>query len=221
MKHATIKFQGRSRRVSLDALGHLGKIPHGDQVETGRVMIEIEGQEPSELVLPVSMIDMLLEGIGVAPAAPPAPEMPAEEQPAEEMAAEEMAAIDAKIDAKIKKAVADALAAHEVKRKKADARDAQVHADAATILPPAYDFAVPWPQICVDAIAKVAPELEQRARKLAADAKTDPEAAGMLRQMLAERRQKPSGSPTQIAIKGDADNKPAWQSSRMPGREKQ
>lgn len=216
MKQATIKFKGRSRKVGLDALGHLGKIPHGDQVETGRVTIEIEGQEPSELVLPVSMIDMLLEGIGAAPAAPPPAEAPAEEAPAEEMAA-----VDAKLDAKIKKAVADALADHEVKRKKADARDAQVHADAATILPPAYDFSVPWPQICVDAIAKVAPDLEARARKLAADAQKDPEAAGMLRQMLAERRQQPSSSTTKIVTKGDANDKPAWQSPVMPGREKQ
>jgi len=215
MKQATIKFKGRSRKVGLDALGHLGKIPHGDQVETGRVTIEIEGQEPSELVLPVSMIDMLLEGIGVAPAAPAVEEMPAE------MPAEEMASADAQLDAKIKKAVADALEQDRAKRKKTDARDAQVHADAATILPPAYDFTVPWPQICVDAIAKVAPDLEARARKLAADAQKDPESAGMLRQMLAERRQQPSSSATTIVTRGDANDKPAWQSPVMPAREKQ
>jgi hypothetical protein len=231
MKQATLKNPktGRARSVSLDALGLLRKLPHGDQIETGTLTVEIEGQEPDVLVLPLAMIEALLEGVGAGPSAAPAdPAADPAAEPLEPLEVEQLEAADAgevddkadaKLDARIARIVTAKLDAHEVKRKKADARDATVHADAATILPPAYDFTVPWAQVAVDAIAKVAPELEARARKLASDAKTDPVAEGMLRQMLADRRRTAApGSVGLTVVASDASGEAPWLAPTMPER---
>jgi len=221
VKHATINARGKKRTVSLDQLTCLRAIPHGDQIETGTITVTIEGEEPSELVLPVSMIEMLLEGIGAGPAAAP---MEAEPMAAE---LEQVEAVDAdddpaKLDAKtVRKMIADALGAEAAKRTKADARTAQVHADAATILPPGYDYSVPWTQVALDAIALRQPALEVRARKLAADAMTDPVAEGRLRELLAGLRSDSPSGGGKLSTKGDgqaAPAQPAWKAPTMPAR---
>ena len=216
MKHALIRSDGfLPRKITGAQLDALRTVSHKDAIETGTITIAIEGEETSELVLPVTMIEMLLEGIGATSA--PAPEAPPVDEEVVEMEAMDADEDDAKLDAKVARMVSRQLAKHDAKRRKSDARDASVKADAATILPPAYDFSVPWAQVCVDAIAKVAPDLEQRARKLAADAATDPEAAGMLRQMLAERRQDSTTNPTTIVTKGDSnDGEAVWLSPKPP-----
>lgn len=226
MKH-TIKFDGRTYEVTAAKARALASLrldaARADQIETGTITVMIEGEEPSELVLPVSMIEALLEGIGAGPAAAPAEvaepmEMEAEQLEAADADDDEADKADAKLDARIARIVAAKLDAHEAKRKRADARAASVHADAATILPPAYDFTVPWAQVAVDAIAKVAPELEARARKLARDAKTDREAAGMLRQMLAERRQDSASTGSLLVVKEDSSDAAPWASPTLPER---
>ena len=216
-KQATIKSKGRKRTVTLDALTHLRALTHGDQVETGRVTVEIEGEEASELVLPVSMIEMLLEGIG-APMAAPAPEV-AEVSEIEEMAAADAGPDDGKLDAKIARVVAQVLDARESTRRRADARAASIRSDAATILPPAYDYTVSDTQVCLDAIAKADPEAMQTAKALKSKADAgDAEALGMLRQMLAERRRSDTSSSTTTIVTKADDNAPAWRASEMPKR---
>jgi hypothetical protein len=224
MKQATLKNPktGRARSVSMDALGLLRTLPHGDQIETGTLTVEIEGQEPDVLVLPLAMIEALLEGVGAGPAAAPAEVAEPMEVEGEQLEAadadDDADKLDAKLDAMVRRIVDARIASHEAKRKKADARAATVHADAATILPPAYDYSVPWTQVAIDAIAKVAPELEARARKLGADAKTDPEAAGMLRQMLAERRQDSAPTGSRLVVKEDSSGAAPWLAPTMPER---
>jgi len=73
----------------------------------------------------------------------------------------------------------------------------------------------------VDAIAKVAPELEHRARKLAKDAATDPVAEGMLRQMLADRRIDSSTTTTTTIVTRDGKTEAPWLAPAMPGSENQ
>jgi hypothetical protein len=227
MKQATIKHGGKTYQVSDAKARALASLrtdaKRSDQIETGTLTVEIEGQEPDVLVLPLAMIEALLEGVGAGPAAAPAEvaepmEVEGEQLEAADADDEETDKADAKLDARIARIVAAKLDAHEVKRKKADARDATVHADAATILPPIYDYSVPWTQVAIDAIAKVSPELEARARKLGADAKTDPEAAGMLRQMLAERRQDSAPTGSRLVVKEDSAGAAPWHAPTMPER---
>jgi hypothetical protein len=226
MKHATIKFDGKAHEATAAkarALASLRLDPtRSDQIETGTITVMIEGEEPSELVLPVSMIEALLEGIGAGPAAAPAEVSEPMEVEGEQLEAadadDDADKLDAKLDAMVCRIVDARIASHEARRKKADARAATVHADAATILPPIYDYSVPWTQVAIDAIAKVAPELEARARKLGADAKTDPEAAGMLRQMLAERRQDGAQTGSRLVVKEDSAGAAPWQAPTMPER---
>jgi len=227
MKHATISSGGRRRRVSADTLGHIrAQASHhtdarnSDQIETGKVTIEIEGEETSELVLPTSMIEMLLEGIGAssAPAAPAA-----EPEPMDEPQVESMDADDEKLDAKIRQVAtriaSDMLDKRERKIAADSARRSSVNADAATILPPGYDYSVGWTAVALDAIAKVDPDATARAKELAAKAlRGDAVAEGMLRQMLAERRVARAPGVKLGAVKDDA-SEPPWQSPTMPASE--
>lgn len=214
MKHALIRSDGfRPRKITVAQLAALRSVSHKDAIEKGTVTVAIEGEEPDEFVLPKSMIEMLLEGIGASSEA--APEAPPVEETVE-MEAMDADEDEAKADARMVIIARREIAKSDARRTKGDARDASVKSDAATILPSAYDYSVNWAQVCVDAIAKVAPDLEQQARKLAKDSATDPESAGMLRQMLAERRQDSPDTPTNIVTKGDSNNAQPWDAATPP-----
>jgi len=225
MKHPTISNGGRRRKISADTLASIRKhaVPkkdaaNADQIAVGRVLVEIEGEEPVDLMLPVAMIEMLLEGIGAGPAAAP----PAEEPMAEEVALEAADAgdEDEKLDAKtVRKMIADALGSRDRKLHADAARRASVNADAATILPAGYDYSVHWTQVALDAIAKVSPALESQAKALATKVVSgDSVAEGMLRQMLADRRKTPEPVSGGLAKpKTDSDTQEApWASPTIP-----
>ena len=159
-----------------------------------------------------------MESVGIIMVAAPA-EAPAEEEmiAAEGLDADDEEQLDAKLDAKVERAVAKRLDARERKRKADSARESSVHADARTILPDGYDYSVSWTAVAVDAIAKADPSKVERARKLAADAKTNPVHEGMLRQMLADLRRSSSDStPTTIAkTSADGSDEP-YAAPNMP-----
>ncbi len=189
MKQANISNGGRRRAISLDTLTSLRAVPKLDQLETGTLTVEIEGEEPAVLTLPVAMIEAMLEGIGAgAPAAAPAPEeMMAEEEVA--MEAADAGDEEDKLDSKIRAIVSDAFGQERQRVALDSARRTEVNADAATILPPAYTYGPDWAQTCLDAIAKVDPEAEAMAKAIAKRARNgDSVAEGRLRQMLADRR---------------------------------
>jgi hypothetical protein len=173
-----------------------------DQVETGRVTIEIEGEEPSELVLPVAMIEMLLEGIGApsAPAAAPAgmeeeAEIQGEGLDSDGVGGEERedALSSAQLRA-ISRAVKAQFDSHRKAQARIDARGAEVRRLASRLLPDGYDYSAPWHQVCVDALAKVSPEEGKAAADLAKRAKSDSVSEGRLIERLA------------AAVRGHADS---------------
>lgn len=180
------------RTVSLDG-GPFGWLTgfkldagHADQIETGRVVVEIEGQEPSELVLPVSMIEMLLEGIGAGgpSAAPPAMEETEEVEQVEAVDAdddeprEDGLRLTPKMRAYIDSRIQGRLAAAS----RTDARDSEVrrHAAALQIDGAGQD----WITTAVSAICKANPLLAEKAKRLARTAKTDAVSEGRLRELL-------------------------------------
>lgn len=220
MKTATIRSEGfKPRKISQPQLAALSALTvKGDQIETGRVLIEIEGEEPQELVLPVAMIEAFLTGLG----ATVAPDEPA--PPDEEIALEALDAgseDEGKLDAKAIGAMIDArIDARDRKRVGRDARRAQVNADAATILPAIYDYSVPWHQVCLDALALAEPGIEGHARGLAKKAANgDAVAEGRLRQMLADRRRTPHGASLNLEHGDAADSAKPWASKTLPPQE--
>jgi len=229
MKKAIISNKGRRREVSADTLAHVRAMAkankdatNADQIAVGRVLVEIEGEEPVDLVLPTSMIEMLLEGIGAGPVAAAPVEPLEEEVMAEARDADDAGKMDSKaITDLVDRRVRHQLDAHDRKVSQDAARRASVNADASTLLPAGYDFAVPWTQVALDAIVRAAPELEPSAKGLAARAaKGDAVAEGMLRQMLAERRVSATGDLKIVESKKDSNPDP-WASDTMPGSEAQ
>jgi len=223
VKHYTLKGQGGERRATPQLLGSLRalSISKADAIETVSISATGPDGETDEMILPLALWEAMLEAGGASSAAAP---MEVEPMAAE---LEQVEAVDAdddpaKMDAKtVRKMIADALGAEAAKRTKSDARTAQVHADAATILPPGYDYSVPWTQVALDAIALRQPALEVRARKLAADAMTDPVAEGRLRELLAGLRSDAASGGGKLSTKGDgqaAPAQPAWKAPTMPAR---
>lgn len=223
MKKYTLKGTGGERAATktlIDSLRALGKLPNLDAIETVAITATGPDGETDELSLPLAMWEAMLEGIGAgAPAAAPIEEAPAEEEIA--MESRDADDEDEKLDAKVKKMVADAFAVERKANADATARAGSVNADARTILPPGYDYSVHWTQVCMDAIAKADPESEAQAKALAARARNaDAVAEGMLRQMLADRRLNADGQVRLTVKKTEQDsNTNAWDSDTMPGRE--
>lgn len=237
MKHATISNGGRRRTVTSDTIALIralaldvrqkGDGANADQIAVGRVLVEIEGEEPVDLMLPVAMIEMLLEGIGAGPSTAPV-EPPTEPDPAAADPAAEAtdADDDEKMDAKaVKKIVAAAIKASNITRDAAtsamEARRASVNADAMRVLPPGYEYGVHWTQVALDAIAKAQPDGEARAKTLAVKARNgDAVAEGRLREMLSQcvATTLATTPPSAPAKKTDADE--PWASPEMPAVEK-
>lgn len=220
MKQCTITVDGK--RYSMPEARARGLAPlkmdaaNADQIAVGRVLVEIEGEDPVDLTLPVAMIEMLLEGIGAGPTTAPA-------EPAAELAEEEIAidADDENLDAKIQRMVADAVSKSDAKRVAADALRTTVNADAARILPPGYDYTVHWTQTALDAIAKAKPDDEARAKGFAAKAQNgDAVATGRLLEQLSQCASTMTGGgvATTPSPEPNADTN-AWDSDTMPGRE--
>jgi hypothetical protein len=226
MKHAHISNDGRRRKVSADTLASIRgqakshkDAANSDAIAVGRVLVEIEGEEPVDLVLPVSMIEMLLEGIG-ATSTPPAAEVPLE---GEEVAMEGPAAQDAApvaMDAAAIARIVDARVRVQLDaRDKADSRRASVRADAVNVLAPGYNFdGSTWHQWALDGIARKAPDREAEARKHHDAAKAgDAEAAGQLRQMLRDVARVTGDAGKLQLVQGDDKVQTApWASPVMP-----
>jgi hypothetical protein len=184
---------GRSVQVDAKMLAWLlgaSKV-QADAIETATLTVEREGEEPTVLMLPVAMVEMMLEGVGAAPA-------PAAEPEGMEMSEQEMAeAVDAddgddaqrgdSLEKRIAAIVDQRLRKHDsVQRARAhaDARAAEVSRHAARLQIDATE-GKHWTQTALDAICKAAPSLEADTRKLAARAaKGDSVAEGMLRERL-------------------------------------
>jgi ElaB/YqjD/DUF883 family membrane-anchored ribosome-binding protein len=223
MKQAKITALGKTRSVTDAKARALASLhmdaKRGDQVETARMLIEIEGEEPVDLVMPKTLVEGMMESAGITMAAAPA-EAPAEEEmiAAEGFDADDDEQFDSKLDAKVERAVAKRFDAWERKRKTDSVRETSVHADARTILGSSYVYDKPWTVVAVDAIAKADPSKVERARKLAADAKTNPVHEGMLRQMLADLRRSSSDSTPTTIVKTAADgsDEPSWKADSMP-----
>ena len=226
MKHAHISNDGRRRKVSADTLANIRgqakshkDAANSDAIAVGRVLVEIEGEEPVDLVLPVSMIEMLLEGIG-ATSTPPAAEVPLE---GEEVAMEGPAAQDAApvaMDAAAIARIVDARVRVQLDaRDKADSRRASVHSDAVTALAHGYNFdGSTWHQWALDGITRKAPDREAEARKHHDAAKAgDLEAAGQLRQMLRDVARVAGDAGKLQLVQGDDKVQTApWASPVMP-----
>lgn len=179
---------GWVRLVSLDAKAVKANKaqPKADQIETAEVTIVMEGEEPKTLVLPMSMVEMMLEGIGGATAAPAtAPEGMEEEVALEAQDADE----DPKMDGKITMDAIERMMDRKIDRKigaqrQIDARDSEVQAHARKLKIDATDGRH-WTQIALDAIAKADKDDATRAKKLAELArKGDAVAEGALREKL-------------------------------------
>ena len=229
MKHCTITVDGKKHSLSEARARGLAPIKvdaaNADQIAVGRVLVEIEGEEPVDLMLPVAMIEMLLEGIGAGPvaAAPPEP-APEDEVGLESVgdAEDEDEKMDAKLDAKIKRAVDRAVGKSDAKRTQFDALRTTVNADASPLLAPGYDYSVNWTQVAVDAIAMGKPELETRAKEFARKAVNgDATASGRLQELLSQCSRDRVGGlnlTPGTTPKADAGGN-AWDSETMPGRE--
>ena len=217
------------RCVSLDAAA--AKKANADKIETGTISILIEGEEATELTLPVSMIEMMLEGIGggSVSAGPAAPE-------GREPMEEEMEGMDAGDDEKdrgdsksvsmddVKAIVAKALNADAKKRTNQDAMRRTIETDAGGLLPADYTFSVDSWATAGDALARALPgEVAHWAAEVKKAQRGDSFAQGAVSQRLhtlAADKRSGGGIFTKVDNKTPAvnsDGKGPWESG-IPNR---
>ena len=197
MKNGKIRFDGKTYKAPAFVIAGLiaaAGEPRGDQIETGKVTFEVEGDEPTELVLPIGTINELLGMIGAGSA--PAPATPAEGEPSPTEGAEpageasqgaaaagaEETEEDRRADAKIAKQVKKAVDAAMTTRDSQERERGDVERRASKILDSGYVYkdSDTW-QIMADAIKAVHPDQADDAKALAAKAtKGDQRAAGRL-----------------------------------------
>jgi hypothetical protein len=206
MTKITVKHDGRRANIDRGTLSWLKLLrfdearAKADQIETGRLTLEIEGEAPEEFILPRGMIDQMFETLGAGIGAAPAAEPPGMEEEAEVMAEAVDADDEGKADGLTRRDVERMIAksinrevqktmakldASKTARRRADERDEEVQRHARALKIDATDGRH-WAQVALDAIVKARPDLEADTRKLAADAKAgDAVAEGKLRERLA------------------------------------
>lgn len=206
MQKFTIRFDGKAAKapmwilaalkgaaVKTDGTGHRNGY-HRD-LKTGRVAIEVEGEEPAELVLPLSMIEEMMGMIGapLASEAPPAPEAPesSEDQEGEPMASGPAAPPpppmeedgDRRMDAaKVQAMIGEAIAAERKRHDAAARHRAGVERNASRVLDAGYNYdAADAPGIQAATVAHVMEDRKDEAAELATRVrKGDERAAGKL-----------------------------------------
>jgi len=157
---------------------------HGDQIKTGRLLWEVEGEDPVEFIFPTAIVEGMFESIGAGTSSAAAPAGMEEEEP--EMQAEGAPARPdgLTLDA-VEELIERALRSHTVAQRQIDARDAEVSAAARRLNVDASDGRH-WADVALDAIVKAHPDAAPVAKRLAADAKRgDAVAEGRLRERLA------------------------------------
>jgi len=206
------------RYVSLDA--DAAKKANADQIETGTISIMIEGEEATELTLPVSMIEMMLAGIGAeapaaAPAAPEGMEEPMEEEQLEAADADEKPVT---MDA-VKALITRTLAADAKKRTNLDAMRRTIEGDAGALLPADYTFSTDSWATAGDALARALPgEVQHWTAEVKKAQKGDSFAQGAVSQRLhtlAADKRSGAGIFTKVDSKTpvvNSDGKGPWES---------
>lgn len=204
MKNGKIKIAGKTLEAPgfvIDGLIGASRESRGDQIETGKLTIEIAGDEPAELVLPAATIEQVLTMLGAAPGA----EAPAEGDPAEpaegDAEGEDPAAAapaapaapgapaegeeteDQRMDAAAVSKLVDRRVAEALQRRDATERErAEIERRGSRILDSGYQFkkADTW-QVMADSVAAVSEADGVKALELAGEArKGNQRAAGRL-----------------------------------------